>query len=255
MIPKQEEKTQMKITSKQVLIPFVAAAAILVGAVTMGGLASANGPGGDSTSLLTKVAAKLSISVDTLTQAFKDARVELIDEAVADGKITSDKADAMKQRVEEGNGLNYGRGEHGRRGGHGFKASVYKSANEAITTTLSVTTEELRTAMKEGKSLVDIATEKSVTQEQLSTAVLAAVRTQLDQAVTDGDITQEQADQRYEAAEENIDDFLTRTPRTRRGGHERRGHDRSERGNERKSESDTTPSSFRGQRAYQVSGV
>ena len=68
----------MKITSKQVLIPFVAAAAILVGAVTMGGLAYANGPGGDSTTLLTKVASKLSISVDTLTQAFKDARVELI---------------------------------------------------------------------------------------------------------------------------------------------------------------------------------
>ncbi len=249
MIPKQEEKTQMKITSKQVLIPFVAVAAILVGAVTMGSLAYANGPGGDSTTLLTKVASKLSISVDTLTQAFKDARVELIDEAVTDGTITSDKADAMKQRVEEGNGLNYGRGEHGRRGGHGFNGSVYKSANEAITTTLSVTTEELRTAVREGKSLVDIATEKSVTQEQLSTAVLAAVKTQLDQAVTDGDITQEQADKRYEAAEENIDDFLTRTPRTRRGGHERRGHDRSE------SESDTTPSSFRGQRAYQVTGV
>ena len=164
----------MNIKSKQALIPFVAAAAILVGAVTMGSLAYANGPGGDGTTLLTKVASKLSISVDTLTQAFKDARVELIDEAVTDGKITSDKADAMKERVEEGNGLNFGRDGHGRRGGHGFKGSVYKSAHEALTTTLSMTTEELRTAMKEGKSLVDIATEQGVTQEQLSTAVLAA---------------------------------------------------------------------------------
>ncbi len=50
--------------------------------------------------LLAKVAANLGVAVDDLVAAFTKARVELIDEAVAAGRITAEQAEEMKARME-----------------------------------------------------------------------------------------------------------------------------------------------------------
>jgi len=50
--------------------------------------------------LLAKVAANLGVSVDDLLTAFSKARLEMIDEAVAAGRITAEQAQLMKDRIE-----------------------------------------------------------------------------------------------------------------------------------------------------------
>lgn len=51
-------------------------------------------------SMLARVAANLGVPVDELAAAFAQARLEMIDEAVAAGRITEEQAQAMKARIE-----------------------------------------------------------------------------------------------------------------------------------------------------------
>lgn len=46
------------------------------------------------------MAANLGVSVDDLVAAFTKARMELIDEAVAAGRITPEQAEELKNRIE-----------------------------------------------------------------------------------------------------------------------------------------------------------
>ncbi len=50
--------------------------------------------------LLAKVAANLGVSADDLVAAFTKARLEMIDEAVAAGRISAEQGQAMKDRIE-----------------------------------------------------------------------------------------------------------------------------------------------------------
>ncbi|MBC7220934.1 hypothetical protein H5T55_05635 [Candidatus Bipolaricaulota bacterium] len=50
--------------------------------------------------LLAKVAANLGVSADDLVAAFTKARLEMIDEAVAAGRISAEQAQALKDRIE-----------------------------------------------------------------------------------------------------------------------------------------------------------
>jgi hypothetical protein len=49
-----------------------------------------------SKSYLARVAEKLGVTEDALTQAMYEAKVEMIDEAVAEGKLTKAQADYLK---------------------------------------------------------------------------------------------------------------------------------------------------------------
>ena len=53
---------------------------------------------------LDDVAERLGVTSDELEKAFKDARLARIDAALADGKITQEEADRMKQGIESGKG-------------------------------------------------------------------------------------------------------------------------------------------------------
>ncbi|GEM_PF-3380124 len=205
-------KIDLNISKK--LVPILAAAVLAVGSLTAASVVSAD-PGVDGTSLLAKVAGKLGISQDTLTKAIKDSGIELIDEGVANGSIPADRAAKLKERVEAGDFMLGGRGGHGPH----MKAGV--PVHEAIAQALDMTAAELKTSLSAGKTPVQLAEEKGMTQAQLSAAVLATVRAQLNQAVTDGKITQEKADQAYQAVESRINDILTSAHPA--GGHRKGG--------------------------------
>lgn len=49
---------------------------------------------------LAKVATELGVKVEDLVAAFDKARLEMMDEAVAAGRITEEQAQAMKERIE-----------------------------------------------------------------------------------------------------------------------------------------------------------
>ncbi|TAL12701.1 MAG: hypothetical protein EPN99_16625 [Frankiales bacterium] len=150
----------------------------------------------------------------TLGSALRDALAGL----VGDGTITQAQADKVAAVLEQSRPMGGpGRGGHGR-GGHGLGPVHLPAAAEA----LGMTGAELRAAAEGGKSLADLAEEKGVPQDTLVDALVAAATERLAQAVTDGRLTQEQADARAADLETRITASLD-DPICRPGGRGPRG--------------------------------
>jgi hypothetical protein len=67
---------------------------------------------------------------------------------------------------------------------------------------IGLTPEEMRTAIRDGSSLADLAADAGVTSDQLLDAMLSGVQEHLAERVAEGDLTQEQADERLARATE-----------------------------------------------------
>lgn len=84
-------------------------------------------------------------------------------------------------------------GPGGPRGPHQLQGAVLDAAAQA----LGMTSDELSTELQSGKTLSDIATEKGVDLQTVKDAIQAAhdteLRTRINQAVTDGKLTQDKA--------------------------------------------------------------
>lgn len=78
--------------------------ALLVGTVTVGAAFAADPPAQGTNYhevLLGKVASILGIDQQKLADAFTQARGEMLDEAVAEGRITEERAKLMQERMEQ----------------------------------------------------------------------------------------------------------------------------------------------------------
>lgn len=159
---------------------------------------------GDFTGDDTALAEALGITVDELQAAQQQVREALIGQAVADGLLTQEEADAL---LANGSGLHrdFGRGGHFGFGGN---------ASELLAEALGITVEELDAARAEVKAaqlaamveagyltqeqadlmLARQAVENYIDREALQATIQAAYEAAVAQAVEDGAITQEQAD-------------------------------------------------------------
>jgi len=75
----------------------------------------------------------------------------------------------------------------------------------------------LQTELQAGKTIAAVAMAKGVDVSVVSNALLEAEKTKLAQAVTDGKLTQAQADERLANAQTRINDFLNGTLPQRSG--------------------------------------
>jgi len=152
------------------------------------------------------LASRLGISTDQLQQAAKDAAKDTVDDGVAAGTIPSDKADKIKQRIDEGK-LPFGagpgfpglRGRHGDRGmakrGMADKLSELRGVSiDAAAGALGISSNELTQTLRSGTSLDDLATQKGKDPAAVRSAVRDAVRQHLQAKVDSGTITASQAD-------------------------------------------------------------
>jgi len=163
-----------------------------------------------------ELASQLGISVEQLNTALNNTDAALIDQAVADGKLTQSEADKLKSRINDDNNLRPFRGvrDHVE---HRLKVAFVEEAAKVLGVDSSVITDGL----KNGDTLARIANDNGMSTPDFETKVLAQSKTDLDTRVTNGDITQAQADRLYEHLSNNIDDIVNRTP----GDHEYRpGH-------------------------------
>lgn len=121
----------------------------------------------------------LGISVEDLLAARETAKATLIQQAVDEGKLTQEQADA----ILSGEGL------------RSLGPIVDKEVIEAaIAGALNLSVDELEAMKAEGKRLPQIAEEQGVEMSAVQEAVKAAHAEAIQQAVEDGTITQEQAD-------------------------------------------------------------
>lgn len=163
-------------------------------------------PEQDREAYLEKLAANLGVDVQKLKDAIKTTNLQTLDEKVADGSIPQDKADDLRSRIESGDAFFFGIGGHGgpggERGGRGFGGPGMGMDQAALATFLGIDGATLRTELQT-KSLATVAADHGKSRDELKAFLTDGVKTALAQAVTDGKLTQAQAD-------EHLSEFTSR---------------------------------------------
>jgi hypothetical protein len=143
-------------------------------------------------------------TVDGLIAALtKDAK-ENLDAAVAAGWLTQKQADAVLEKVTAAitdlvkNGPPVPAAKGAKRAGPLETAATY----------LQMKVADLLTALKGGKTLAQVAADKSKTVDGLVTALTADAKAKLDKAVADGNITQAQANALLSKLTQHVTNFV-----------------------------------------------
>jgi len=185
---------------KAIAVSGLAVLVIAGGALFVAGRANAQegDPGSGRTGLLERVAGKLGIDVDTLKGAFKDARLDAVDEALSDGRITEEQAAKARQRIEEGK-------RPGLRARHRVAMAARTSIVESSAGAMGMTADELRDELRAGKSIADVATERNVSIDDVKARITSDAQAKLAGLVEEGRIDQARADSAMERLNAHLD--------------------------------------------------
>ena len=198
------------------LIAFTA----LTGGGPASALAAAATPGTNgqtsSTGFLSRLAANLGISEDTLNTGVKQTNLQLIDEAVAAGAMTEEQAQAARDRVNSGTGglIFGGGGKHSGAGRGGIDGGAMLS--EATASFFGITTDQLRQDLTDTGSLQGVAAKYGKDNATDKAALKSALETALRQQLTDKGVEATAIDTRVSEFSQNFDQYYT-TTRTERG--------------------------------------
>ena len=141
------------------------------------------------------LAKRLNISVDALQQDRKGAATDVIDQMVKDGKLKQDRANKIKQNIAKGKGQACPNMLQAKQGPMAKLFKKYTpAALQQLSQGLHLTSAQLTTQLKSGKSLTAIATDQHVSSSDLKTLVQNTITTVLKNAVNAGDLTQKRAD-------------------------------------------------------------
>jgi len=158
-----------------------------------GGLAVDAQPGAYCQAFLDEFAKQLGVDVSALTPAAKAAADAAIDKAVANGDLPKAIGDAMKKRIASATGD--GCALFGTRFRHLEKNTVRRGIgldlSQAAAASLHLTVDQLKTQLKSGKSLKDIAKDRKVDYATVTAAIESSAKADLDKLVKAGTITQE----------------------------------------------------------------
>lgn len=146
---------------------------------------------------LNTLAGKLGVTVDKLKQAITDARTEL--------------------GLPAGRGFGFGPGGPGGGPGDGRHGHGFGGSPDAAAQAIGISVDQLRQELP-GKSLADVAKAHNVDPAKVAAALKAAEAARIDQAVTDGRLTADQAAQRKQEANTRIDQMLTQAMPTAPAG-------------------------------------
>jgi polyhydroxyalkanoate synthesis regulator phasin len=208
----------------------IAAGVVAVVAVSGAGAAVAatklGSPEEESRAVVNDAARELGVSPERLTNALKTGLKNRIDEAVEAGRMTKAEGDRLKARIDEG-GLPF-LAPVGRRGPHGPGGGMHRDFRfhhfrklETAAKYLGMTETALHNALRDGKTLAQVARDRNKSVDGLVDALVTESRKRIDQAVEDGRLTRAEADEFVAGLRERITDRVNgRFPRLR--GHFRR---------------------------------
>ena len=189
-------------SKRWIVLPVAAAAAVLIGIVAVEAAPSpspsASGSKNYAQVFVDKLAAILHLNSTQTKDALKQAELQTVDQMLKDGKITQQQADAMKARINAGQGL-------GPIGGFGLRPGSFKADRalmqelataeaNAVAGALHMTPADLKSALRSGKSLSDLEAQQKVSDSTVKAAMKSAAKGVLDNAVKAGTITRAQAD-------------------------------------------------------------
>jgi hypothetical protein len=176
--------------------------ALLVG----GGIAAAGSGDGDPAARcdqrLAKIAEERGVSVEQLQADIKARLLARIDAAEKTGRISSERAAALRARVSEGSLCQVHRHVRARIAARG----MIRAAAEF----LGLDREQLREQLP-GNSLASLATKKGLNVDDLKAAMLAPAKGRLAKAVAHDRISQARADELLQKLEMLADKLATKT--------------------------------------------
>ena len=188
--------------NRWIVLPAAGLAAVIIGVVAVQAApspaASPNSSKSYAQVFVDKLAGILGLTPAQTQDALKKAQLATVDQMLADGQITKAQADAMKARINAGQGLG-AVGGFGRHGG-GFKAdrtlmnSLMTAELNAAASALHMKTADLQSALRSGTSLSQLETKQNVSDSAVKAAMKNAAKGVLDNAVKAGTLTQSQAD-------------------------------------------------------------
>jgi hypothetical protein len=176
---------------KQTKVKLAGGAAALVAALGAGGAIAADrlSPGEESDAIVNDAAKQLGVPAAKLDAALKQALENRVDAAVQAGMLTKAQGDALKARIAAGDVPLVGLGGpgFGHRHGGPFKVAFDKAASY-----LGLTQAQIRTRLENGDTLAEIAKAQGKSVDGLVDTLVAAAKTELDQAVDAGRLTKAQ---------------------------------------------------------------
>jgi hypothetical protein len=213
----------MNFRSKRMVVVAATTLAVVGGGAAAVAATSSGSRGSD---FLDSVAKHLGVSPQKLKDATKAAAIDQVNADLAAGRITQAQADALKKRIESGDGVlggpGFGRGPggpgFGGAPGPGFGRPAIANEIAAAAKYLGLSEADLRTKLGDGQSLADVAKAQSKDLAGLKTAILDAAKGDLDKAVADKKLTQSQADDIYNGLKSHIDDLVNANVKLRHFG-------------------------------------
>jgi hypothetical protein len=184
------------------------AAALVVAGGSGTAIAASQDSSASPEAFVESLAEHLGVSTDELEDAARAAAIDQVDAALADGRITEDQAEALMQRIEEGDfPFLFAPPLFG---GHEFHhgPGMFLDGFDAAAEYLGLDEDELRERLAEGQSLAEIARAEGKSVDGLKQALIGAAEESLDQAVEDEELTRERADEILERLRERVDDFV-----------------------------------------------
>jgi uncharacterized protein YidB (DUF937 family) len=132
---------------------------------------------------LKDIAAEKGLDDEQFRQLMQNTRIQMIDLAVVNGTLTQERADKMKEKIN-------------------YAPTLLATTRDGIAEGLGMTPDELKSSLDSGKKLKDIASEQGLSKDQFKTLIQDARSQAIDQAVSDGVVTQEQGDKIREKMEQ-----------------------------------------------------
>jgi uncharacterized protein YidB (DUF937 family) len=157
---------------------------------------------------LDEFAKQLGVDESALLPAAKAAANAAIDKAVADGTLSKDFADKIKERIANANGNACAVLGAKWRGliEKGVQSGIGQDLFQAAANALHLSTPDLKSKLKDGQSLKQIAQDQKVDYAAVTTAVHNAAKADLDKLVAAGKLTQEQENQILDRLDQALKD-------------------------------------------------
>jgi hypothetical protein len=214
-------------TLRRKVVAVAAGLAVLAGGGGAYAVSKGSGDGGRQ-AFLNDVAKRLNVTPQQLESAFQGATSDRLAADVAAGRLTQQQADDIKRHIKEHGGVPFGGpgpgpGRFGGgppplgpMGGPPGPGGPFMAPLHAAATYLGLTDAQLRTQLESGKSLAQVAADRNKPVGELKSAIEAAVKTELDKAVTDKRITQADEDRELTELKGRLDDLVNGKPGDRR---------------------------------------
>ena len=171
-------------------------------------------PKAESDAVVEDAAKELGVDPDKLDDALRTALENRVDEAVKAGRMSEEEGKRLKDAIESGDfpmlGVPFFRG-HGPGGGPGFGEGhlhiEFRGLDDAADY-LGMAEEELREELADGKTLAEVAEAHDKSVDGLVDALVKATNARLDEAVEQGHLSQEQADELKKGTKERVEAFV-----------------------------------------------